>query len=499
MVKGEQLLFSFFDKVAYRLIFYLFVLFISFILILNIFFSTGFSSIDQTAPVWFNWVTLIAAIALVVVLFNYRDWFFNKISHLYNPYLVSTLLLTSVIFQLIIVQLFNVNPSWDFKVLIDQANILAGGGGIVDYFVQYPNNLFIVLVLGKIGEIFGSGLYVYQYFNILMITISQYFIYRMGKKILGKEIGIIILIICSFFFPFIFYAPIVYTDTTSLLFVILPLNLLFDGSGRLRKDWLSIASASVLFAIGYLIKGSLVIFSIAMAIVLFLSFKKWKRFFFIVPLIVVILIKFTFNTYLYETKIIDRKAVEKYSFPVTHWIMMGQNWQNYGMWSGEDVNFTYQLLHQYPRKEVSKRHLEEVKNRFKERGLIGSLEYNIGKLKHEWTDGTYYSLKKLSREPVNPNHFVSFFGGKSGLIVQSFARIEHLLILFGLALFALNNYRSNNEFNTFGMLSLIGFFLFFLIWEARSRYILSLTPVLILLSSIGYYNELTKWKVKRTV
>jgi len=63
------------------------------------------------------------------------------------------------------------------------------------------------------------------------------------------------------------------------------------------------------------------------------------------------------------TGLIDKEKVEKYSFPVTNWIMMGQNKLNYGMWSGEDVDFTYELLRKYPRKEVSKQHMLELKNK----------------------------------------------------------------------------------------------------------------------------------------
>jgi hypothetical protein len=82
-----------------------------------------------------------------------------------------------------------------------------------------------------------------------------------------------------------------------------------------------------------------------------------------------------------------------------------------------------------------------------------------------------------------------------GIIVQGYARIEHLIILVGILFCAKNQRGNNNELINFCMLAVIGFFLFFIIWEARSRYIVSLTPILIILSCIGYFglkNEVSK-------
>jgi hypothetical protein len=142
-------------------------------------------------------------------------------------------------------------------------------------------------------------------------------------------------------------------------------------------------------------------------------------------------------------------------------------------------------LEKNPREKVTQIHLSELKKRITEKGWIGNLHYNIQKLAHTWTDGTYYSLNKLKREPVEPESFNRLVDFKSGDLLQGFARIQHFILLAGLLF--LVKLKNRNEMITFAMLSIIGFFLFFLIWETRSRYLVSLTPLLIIVSCIGYF------------
>lgn len=342
-----------------------------------------------------------------MLFYKYREKILKFISGQDAKYLVLSILLFSVILQLTIIHLFNVHPTWDFKVIIQEANNLVNQDILSSYFVQYPNNTLLVFLLGLIGKLISPQLFVYQFFNIIVITISQYLIFQIVKKLKGRNIGIIALILSVLFQPYIFFAPIVYTDTISLVFLLLPLNLLISEDGKFKKDLARLMLASTIFAIGGLLKGSLIIFLIALSITIFLYMNHWKKLFFVIPFICFFIINGIFSVVIYGFDLINKNDVEKYSFPVTHWIMMGQNKENYGKWSGQDVNYTSDLIDNYPREEISKKHLQELKNRFEERGLIGSLSYNLEKVKHTWTDGTYYSLNKLNRAPVHPDNIVN--------------------------------------------------------------------------------------------
>lgn len=156
---------------------------------------------------------------MIIIIHKNKDKITDFTGRNYSPFLVLSLLFLSVIFQLIAIQLFNVNPRWDFEVIFNQSkNIALYGEFEGDYLLRYQNNLFITFLLALISKIFTSELFILQYFNVFIITISQYLIYRIVSKIAGKSIGVISLIISVVFFPYIFYAPIVYTDTISLIF-----------------------------------------------------------------------------------------------------------------------------------------------------------------------------------------------------------------------------------------------------------------------------------------
>ena len=93
------------------------------------------------------------------------------------------------------------------------------------------------------------------------------------------------------------------------------------------------------------------------------------------------------------------------------------------------------------------------------------------------------------------NNIHKITNGWKGDLVLGIARIQHLLVLIGLLIFAISMRKNvQNPIYLFAMLSVIGFFIFFIMWEARSRYILSLTPILIILSIVGYFSSTIKYK-----
>lgn len=476
------------DRFLIKTIFFIFSLIAVFLVAINLFHYAGFEPVNQSPPKGFIMITLILTLGLIGLFYRFRKLLLHIFAKMDKPYLVLSLMLMSIIIQLIIILMFSTSPfTWDFGNLIIEAETMLKTGELGRYSTLFPNNWLLVFFLYAIGKILFPQLILYQFFNVAVITVSQFLIYRIAAKLMGRKIGIFTLVVSILFFPYMFYSPIVYSDTISLIFLVLPLNILLNQEGRMKKDWKPIMGASILFAFGFLIKGSLIIFTIAFSIVLLLFLKKWKRFFFVLPLIMVLFVNSGFHFAVYQTGVIDKETVEKNSYPYTHWIMMGQNRTNYGKWTYEDPPFTEKLLRTYPKDEVKKQHWKELKARIGERGPLGTIQYNIEKVKHTWTDGNYFSLNKLMRTPYHPEYFNRLTTGSIGLFVQGYARTQHLLIIIGMLLFAVHTFKKRNEFYTFGMLTIIGFFLFFIMWEARSRYIVSVTPIMILLSCIGYF------------
>ncbi len=469
-----------------RLVLIIFLTIIALIVALNIYTNREYQSVELETPSYFNEITAVLAFLIFISMMIFQRrilTFINKLP--FKQIVVICLLIISFLLQLITVWKLNVNPSWDFGTIVKSSIHLVEGQELSEYFIMYPNNILLTCILAVIGKLVTPTLLVFQLFNLFIITISQFLIYRITTKLAGKSVGIISLLMSVIFFPYIFFAPIVYTDTISLIFLLGPLNLLISKQGKMKKDLLTICIVSVIFSAGMILKGSLIIFLIAFSIVLLLYLNSWKKLSFVIPFIILLIVKSLFNFGVYESEIIDKHRVERYSFPVTHWIVMAQNEKKFGKYSAEDFQSTYQLLQANSKDKVKNLHIKELKKRLNEKGLIGNLKFNIEKISHTWTDGTYYSLNKLRRVPVHPENYQHLIDGKSGKLLLGYARVQHLLLLAGLLL--IFKYRKEHEFLTFAMLAVVGFFLFFLIWETRSRYLVSLTPLLIILSCIGYF------------
>ncbi|WP_404445725.1 hypothetical protein LG307_19940 [Sutcliffiella horikoshii] len=483
-------IFNFLEKIIYVIFFTVIALIVG----INVFETSGHHSISTMSPKYFEVMTLVIALLLFGTLIGFR----KKIAGLLEKIPIAVwsvgLLGFSLILQLIVVKFFAVRPSWDFGALVNGAKLYLETGEVSDYFSIYPNNIFLFSILLLIGKLFTPDLGVYILFNILIIIASQYMIFRIALKVADKSVGMISLAVSVLFFPYIFFAPVVYTDTISLIFLLLPLYLLLDENGELKKNLSIILLAAFIFSLGMLLKGSLIIFVIAFSIILLLYMNGWKRAYFILPFVMLFLVKTLFNTALYQLDILDKRQLAQTSFPVSHWLVMAQNNERFGKYSGDDVEWTKQLLMTHPREEVSNIHFEELQHRFQEKGLLGNLKFNLEKITHTWTDGTYYSLNKIKRNPIEPTNITSLLDYKSGDILQGYARVQHLILFIGLLL-AFTLVKDRKAFVTFCMLSIIGYFFFFLLWETRSRYLVSVTPLIILMSCMSYL----KIKFRRSI
>lgn len=469
-----------------RTVLYLYILVTSIIVSLNIFFSRGYQSIGLPVSLPFKIATLAGSLIMIALIMAWRGRIISFARKVPERYSLAILLSASVCLQLTAAALFSVHPSWDFGVIVKSARQLTEGEKLGIYFISYPNNIFIVTLLAFLGKLLKPSLIVYICFNIAVITLSQYFIYRIAAKVAGKSMALIGLLAAVLFFPYIFYAPIVYTDTLSLIFLVFPLNLLLDQQGQLRSRVSIILTASAVFAFGVLLKGLLIVFVIAFSLTLLIFLKKWNRLYFIVPLAILLLVQSVFSFCIYGSGIVDRQQVTRYSFPVTHWIVMGQNQPHYGKYLRSDVNHTENLLKTHSRNAVIRIQLNQLRDRITQRGWAGNFHFLVEKLSETWTDGTYYALNVLKRKPVFPKNFQHLIQQPVASIVQGYARIQLLVLMTGVLLAARSK---RNAFLIFSMLSVIGFFFFLIIWETRSRYLVSLTPLLILLSMIGYFNQ----------
>jgi hypothetical protein len=165
-------------------------------------------------------------------------------------------------------------------------------------------------------------------------------------------------------------------------------------------------------------------------------------------------------------------------------IAEGGSSYGYGGFSAYDLTFT----RSYPSKlERQQADLQVIKERLRIFGVKGYVRFLLRKAEWTWTDGTYFAPVKLARRPLKLARlhvFVLSNKGLSSKLYRGYSRITQLLLLlliligciFGLA-------GKNSEIYRAMVLMCLGIMVFLLFWEARSRYLVNMIPVFIVMAA----------------
>lgn len=496
------------DKVKKRIInvFYaVFALLFLYLLINIIFFNnTEFSKV--------NFINLFIGIIVYVLL----TLLFYKI---YNEYIKNKKIITIffcflfICFQFIFSYIFMVLPSWDFGIVYNSVvDDLTLNNSIFDnlYFYRYCNNIGLAVLLKilfgvlKLLSIKSScWLYIGIAFNILMIDISVFYLYKTLKIIFKEKISNFFLICTLFVTPFITYCPIFYTDTLSMPFIVAAVYYFSKYFIEDNKKTIYLILCGLSLGIGTCIKSSVIITLIAIIIMMFFIKGKFKSKVFSTVLIILVTIIPCFSLKLIESKYMDKNLLNSEKFPITHWIMMGLNEDkngSNGTYSYFDVLFTDSFKNI---KEKKKNNIIVIKSRINEMYKNHEMiEFYTKKAMFVWGDGTFYAQEKLRRDPIKDYSIKNKVLGnkRQARIYLTICQTQEVLFLIFIVLsLILKNKLDENQRKILLFTSTIifGVFLFFLIWETRSRYIVNFIPIILIQVYLGVVATYNYLKEKR--
>lgn len=382
-----------------------------------------------------------------------------------------------------------VYPGWDFGAVYQGAVEIVENGAFSEssnwYFTTYPNNVAVCMFLAGFFKLFGGlGSYITLgvLLNVVLILLGMVFTCLLAEKLYGSRAGFLVLLFCAFFLPFYMHAPIFYTDTFALPFV--------TGSFLLyqyrKKDarWL-ILTAAVL-AVGYKVKGSLGVILIALLIHLWLhregaAERLKKSVFLLVPFLLLV----GFLTVVPEKMpFFDASEKEKNEFPVEHWLAMGL--AGSGGYNADIYWMTASTEGKEAKKEVDRQYIRDT---LEEYGVRGMAEHLRAKVVFTWGDGVYFAPEKLKRDPVKESalHSWVLYDGADYPKTYLYCSAVQLLILAGILLSVLRNFFEKGRVREIQamQLAVFGLFLFLLLWETRSRYLVNFVPVFFLLGLDG--------------
>ena len=443
-------------------------------------------------------IIIFFAILFVGLIYTYRK-FINKVSDR-NLKLISLFFLCIMfVLQAIVIKELSVNPSWDFEAVSTSAHNMATSGEItyLDYFKMYPNNLGITVILSliyrlaiKVGFANLSYIIIGIILNVFVINLALLMGFVLVKRDKGLKAASLYSLIALFTTPLYMYAPIYYTDTLSMIYPIL-IFLLFFLYKKNNKS-INLILISIIAPIGVLTKTNIIISIVALIIFILLNLK-FKEFLKVSIFLIVGFgcINFGFNKYLSVTYNLDKSSI---GFPATHWVMMGLNGS--GGYNDADVDFTQNCK---PEDRVSE-NIRVIKERVLEYGPKGMINHLNDKLKITWTDGTMFAPEKLRRFPKKEDsRLAQYIYGENNTIYLYASQMSYVVILIGILLSSLMSIRNKKTFemqNLFNI-SIFGVFLFLLIWETRSRYLVCFLIVMLVSSVYGLENMFLKINKKK--
>ena len=382
-----------------------------------------------------------------------------------------------------------VYPGWDFGSVYQGAVEIVEDGAFSDnsnwYFTTYPNNVAVCMFLAAFFKVFG-GLCSYItlgiLLNVFLILLGMVFTFFLAEKLYGSRAAFLVMLVCALFLPFYMHAPIFYTDTFALPFVT---GALLSYQYR-KKDARRLILTAAVLAVGYKVKGSVGVILPALLIHIWLhresAVERMKK---SMLLLVPFLLLVGFLTVIPgKMSFFDASDREKNEFPLEHWVAMGL--VDSGGYNADVYWMTASTEGKEAKKVVDRQFIRDTLEGY---GVSGMLEHLKEKVEFTWGDGVYFAPEKLKRDPVKTSwlHSWVLYDGADYQKTYRYCSAVQLLILGGILLSVLCNFLRKGEVREVQamQLAVFGLFLFLLIWETRSRYLVNFVPVFLLLGADG--------------
>lgn len=398
----------------------------------------------------------------------------------------------------------NGNAHWDLGNIMRSAESLAISGEIeTEYFARYTNNLFLLILFGSIAklvQLFTGSVELFYYvmvvLNCMIITLGVMFIVLSVNKLNGTAGGIIAFATCFFFAPLYLISATPYSDTLAF-FIVSAMAYMVILQMQSKKTRYAIIFG-VLAAFGSSLKITVAILAIAYFLVLLFTSNRIRDCLKACASIVVSfslifsLISFGVNS----SGLVSEEDKDMYKFPVTHWIMMSL--QGEGSYNQEDVDFTASAGNYEAKNEAA---IAEIKNRIESMGTGGTLRHIfIVKNRSTWcsgTLGTLFMLQFTSPESLFNKLIIQHSFIYNGVAAYAYGFFTALttLALAG----AIIGFKRHSQIISVMRLTLIGAFLFFLIWETKTTYVFQFSPIIIILAtnSLLYIKNALKKTIRK--
>ena len=419
----------------------------------------------------------------------------------------------SGIICLLVVLLFRSEVTCDSKALSDIAiQFLEGNyqsfeqGG---YLYMYPFQIGMVALLELIYKIFGvENFIVFHLINIACVLMIQYMLNRITWELFNDEkLCKVEAFLSMGMFPLFLFVTFVYGDIIGWTFGVYSIYFVIC---YLKTDrWQNMLKASVLLALGIVVKSNINILVVAAAIAILLhAFKKknYKMLAWIIGLLIISQAGMLAVNGIY----VKRAGLESYpeGIPKIAWVAMSMQegdeggyacgWYNGYNWAVYEEN-------DFDRAKTSQACMENLSQSLKrflhEQRFAVNFFYK--KFTSQWNAPTFQAMitnEWNSRYVENLSPLAHFFiYGFGRNILYEIMNCYHFLMFLCTGVYCRFSLKEWSLEKAYYVLNIFGGFLFHMIWEGQSRYILGYFVLMLPLAAWGInrvLNKLSEVKIK---
>lgn len=382
---------------------------------------------------------------------------------------------------------------------------ITGSPSSYHYFSWYPFQTGALLWFVIIFKLFGTGnIIAVQIINCLLLACTAWILQSIGTEIglneHGQRIEALIIMISS---PIIMSAAFVYTNTAGLFFILLAMLTTIKACRQHNYRGIILWTVITFFISGFaaMIKGTVILFIIAFAIVLIISELERKLYWGIpVTLVAFCIAKWISGLSL---PIVEHIVGQDFGngLPQLSWIAIGLTQASAetpmpGWWNVNPIHiYDATKGDPYLQSQWAQTVILSSLSSFLH-NPVHALQFFGAKLASEWSEPTYGTLYYSALMERRSNGTIAshaFYGSTNALLISFNNVLQTIIYVFSAFGFAhqCRCYRLK-KFNpdtniVFTCLSLvfIGGFCCFLLWEAKSIYIFPFYIMLIPISASG--------------
>lgn len=375
------------------------------------------------------------------------------------------------------------------------------------YMYNYPFQIGMTALLEIIYRIFGIENYlVFQILNVIGIMIFLWMLSKITEELFeDKRIRKIEAVLSMGMLPLFLFSTFVYGDVIGWAFGSAAIYCMIHF---LKSDsWKSAFLAAVLLATGIVVKSNISILLIAAVIAVTLRAICNHRYRTLMLILVMIILPKIF-TGAVEKVYAQRADLSEYpaGIPKVAWVAMSlQETDEGGYACGWYNSYNWVIYDQcnYDRQATTKACLDNLKQSLDK--LVHEQKYALNyfykKFTSQWNDPTFLvmlSNEWCTRHSDNTTpmaHYFIFEGGRD--ILCSLMNIYHFFLFFCVSVYFWLSRGKWSLPRAYFALNIFGGFLFHMIWEAKTRYVLGYFVLMLPLAACGCERLLTLME-KRT-